>query len=108
MGVHRNTAIEKFLSEQGRPTSDNVLMIKDPDIISLIQKEVDSTMEKFSHYERVKKIALLNRLFTIDNGELTPTLKVIRKAVLENFSDEVAKIYDGSIESIEQEEAAIV
>ncbi|SVE29329.1 uncharacterized protein METZ01_LOCUS482183, partial [marine metagenome] len=74
-------AIEKFLSDQGRPTSDNVLMIEDSDVISLIQKEVDSIMEQFSHYERVKEFALINRLFTIDNGELTPTLKVIRKVV---------------------------
>jgi len=58
-----------------------------------IQKEIDSIMGGFSNYERVKEFAILPRLLTLENGELTPTLKVIRKVVLDNFSDSVDKIY---------------
>jgi len=49
----------------------------------------------------------LSRLFTLESGELTPTLKVVRKVVLENFSDAVDKIYSGSKESEGQMEAEL-
>ena len=53
-------------------------------------------MEGFSNYERVKEFGVLPRIFTLENGELTPTLKVIRKVVLDHFSDAVDAIYSGS------------
>ena len=65
----------------------------DPDVNTLIRSEVDSSMEQFSNYERIKEFALLPRLLSLEKGELTPTLKVVRKVVLENFADEVNKIY---------------
>jgi len=53
-------------------------------------------MEGFSNYERVKEFSILPRLFTIEEGELTPTLKVVRKVVLDHFADAVEKNYSGS------------
>ena len=87
--------MENYLKEKGNPVEGNVGMIEDSDTISLIRKEVGTAMERFSHYERVKEFALLPRLFSLEKGELTPTLKVVRKVVLENFSDSVEKIYSG-------------
>ena len=57
-------------------------------------------MESFSNYERVKEFAVLPRIFTIEDGELTPTLKVIRKIVLDHFSDSVDTIYSGSSKQV--------
>ena len=68
----------------------------------LIQKEVDSAMAGFSNYERVKEFTILPRLFTIEDGELTPTLKVVRKVVLEHYSDYVASIYSGAVKKVEE------
>ena len=67
-----------------------------PEVKALIQKEIDAAMVGFSNYERIKEFSILPRLFTIDNGELTPTLKVIRKVVLDHFSEAVEKNYSGS------------
>ena len=53
-------------------------------------------MEGFSNYERVKEFTVLPRILTLEDGELTPTLKVIRKVVLDHFSDAVDSIYSGS------------
>jgi len=93
--------IENYLKGQGKIVTENEAITKDPDVISLIQKEVNSAMEGFSNYERVKEISLLPRLLALEKGELTPTLKVVRKVVLENFSDSVEKIYSGKKESTE-------
>ena len=100
-------AVENYLKDQGKPVNVNGGIAENPDVISLIQKEISSAMEGFSNYERVKEFVLLPRLFTIENGELTPTLKVIRKVVLENFSDSVEKIYSGSKKNTEQMEVEL-
>jgi long-chain acyl-CoA synthetase len=55
----------------------------------------------------VKEFAILPRLFTIEDGELTPTLKVIRKVVLDHFSAPVEKIYSGSPEKVDEPEQAM-
>ena len=83
-------------------------LVKSTDIIALIRKEVDTIMGNFSNYERVKEFALLDRLLTLEKGELTPTLKVVRKVVLSNFSDTVDKIYSEAEESKEQLEPELV
>ena len=79
-----------------------------PDVKALIQKEIDIAMVGFSNYERVKNFSILPRLFTIEEGELTPTLKVVRKVVLEHFSEAVEKNYAGSPkDSAESEQVAV-
>ena len=44
----------------------------------------------------MKEFGVLPRIFTLEDGELTPTLKVIRKVVLDHFSDAVDSIYSAS------------
>ncbi len=87
-------AVNEYLAEKGKEVSSDVALIEHSDVISLISKEVSSAMDEFSNYERVKKFALLPRLLTLENGELTPTLKVIRKTVLANFAEYVDNIYE--------------
>jgi len=50
--------------------------------------------EIFAQYERVKKFVLLAKPFTIESGEMTPTLKLKRKIVLQNCHTLVEKMYE--------------
>ncbi len=102
--VPTQEAVENELSAQGKSVSGSEIMSDHPDVKELLQKEVDEVMEGFSNYERVKEFAILPRLFTIEDGELTPTLKVIRKVVLDHFSAPVEKIYSGSPKKVEEPE----
>ena len=61
-------------------------------------------MARFSNYERVKEFSILPRLFTIEDGELTPTLKVVRKVVLDHFSELVEKNYSVSPQEVSKPE----
>jgi len=49
--------------------------------------------QNFSHVEQVKRFKLLPEEWTISAGELTPTLKVKRKVILEKYKNEIAEIY---------------
>ena len=51
-------------------------------------------MEGFSRFEQVKKCALVNREWTIEDNELTPTLKVKRKVVTSHFDSLIDSIYE--------------
>jgi long-chain acyl-CoA synthetase len=65
-----------------------------PDVVALYQEIVDALNRELSQFERIKKIALLPAEFTIQGGELTPTLKVKRKVVEERWKDVISRLYD--------------
>ena len=63
------------------------------DVVSLYQEVVDALNRELSQFERIKRIAILPAEFTIESGELTPTLKVKRKVVEERWRDAIEALY---------------
>jgi len=59
----------------------------------LIQGVVDAVNAERSRYEQVKRFTVLPRDFTMEDGEITPTLKLRRRAVQEHFADEIDALY---------------
>ncbi len=72
---------------------NNSDFIKLPEVLTQIQKQVDKYNEFFSHPEQVKKFALLADEWTIDSGELTPSLKIKRKVIMQEYTKQVEEIY---------------
>ncbi len=68
-------------------------VIQNPKIIALYQQVVDKYNEAFNHVEQVKKFELLPNEWTIEAGELTPTLKLKRNVIMEKYAIIVEKIY---------------
>ena len=60
-------------------------MASSPEIRKLIKQEIDSRSAGLADFEKIKRFDLLNNPFTVDSGELTPTLKVKRNVVAEKF-----------------------
>ena len=58
-----------------------------------IELYIDDLNKSLSLVERVKKIKLINEEFTIENGMLTPTLKLKRKKILEKYKEDLEKLY---------------
>jgi long-chain acyl-CoA synthetase len=58
-----------------------------------MQDQVDILNLKFSNPEQLKKFSILSRDFTIDDAELTPTLKIRRKQISENWKKEIESMY---------------
>jgi len=72
---------------------DNKALIKLPEVIAQIQKQIDKYNPLFSHPEQIKKIALLPDEWTIDTGELTPSLKIKRKVIMQKYAGIVTGLY---------------
>ncbi|MEE2962278.1 MAG: long-chain fatty acid--CoA ligase [Myxococcota bacterium] len=62
-------------------------------LLSHIQRGVDGVNDKFARVEHVRKFSVLKRALSVEDGELTPTLKVKRKIVHEHFEAEIEAMY---------------
>ncbi len=71
----------------------NEEIISNSKVIQKIQEEVDLYNEKFGNWEKIKRFELTPTVWSIDGGELTPTLKLKRKIVKEKYIQLYNKIY---------------
>ena len=86
-------ALQKYAKEKGLPEMSVQELINDQVILELIEKEVEAVSKELASYETIKKFALIDHLFTIESGELTPTLKVKRNVVEERYKDIIDGLY---------------
>jgi long-chain acyl-CoA synthetase len=73
--------------------SDNISICKSQIIIDRIQREVNEANEHFGKWEQIKKFELTPEVWSIDDGHLTPTMKMKRKVIKEKYTDLIEKIY---------------
>jgi long-chain acyl-CoA synthetase len=86
-------ALERRLKDLGRPPGERNHLVKREDVVALYQEIVDGLNRELSQFERIKRIGILPNEFSIDSGELTPTLKVKRKVVEEKYGDVIEDLY---------------
>jgi len=83
-------ALDRFAREKGAPASADA-----PAVQAELARIVDAVNSQLARVETVKKFTVLPRPFSIDGGELTPTLKVKRKVVHEKYAREIEAMYEG-------------
>lgn len=92
-------ALKVALAEKGISNSGTREELSQrPEVVKFVQREVSEMTKELSDYERVKKVALLPREFSIDKGEMTPTLKIKRNVIDEKYSDLIDEICGGGLE----------
>ena len=96
-------ALERRLQELGKPPAagasredERAALVARPDVVALYEEIVDALNRELSQFERIKRIALLPSEFSIESGELTPTLKVKRKVVEDRWRDRIEGLYKES------------
>ena len=85
--------IEAWAKQQGMNFSSNIAMIQDEKINQLIQLEIKKYNSFFGNWEQVKKITLLPEEWTVESGELTPTMKPKRKIINERYQKIIDSMY---------------
>jgi long-chain acyl-CoA synthetase len=87
-------AVRQALSGGGEKIpAERADLAKFPAAIKLIQNDVALLTRDLADYERIRRVALLPEEFSIDNGELTPTLKVKRRVIDEKFGELIDALY---------------
>ncbi|MCH7904192.1 MAG: long-chain fatty acid--CoA ligase [Armatimonadetes bacterium] len=81
--------IKTWLKEKGESEGDNAKIVERDDVKALIKSEIKTANSKLADYERAKKHVLLSKPFTLETGELTPSLKVKRRVVKEMYANEL-------------------
>ena len=89
-------ALEGYLKSKGNEGLGAKEIVEHPDVIALFSSEIEERMEPFARYEKIKKFTVCDRLFELDRGEITPSLKIKRKVVTENFKEAIDSMYDNS------------
>jgi len=73
--------------------SSTAELLKHERVQKLMDQQLHKFNEHFNHTEQIKKYALLPQEWTVDTGEITPTLKLKRKVIMEKYSQEIEAIY---------------
>ncbi|MFH1005135.1 MAG: AMP-dependent synthetase/ligase [Bacteroidota bacterium] len=85
--------IKKHLAKEGITVSSNEEIIRHPKVMEIIHGEVEEKNKSFGHWETIKKFELMPNEWSIDKGEMTPTLKLKRKIILTANKELIDKIF---------------
>jgi len=98
--------LARWAAEQGIE-GDIAALARDQRVRDLIQGVVDAANSERSRFEQVKRFVVLPRDFTMEEGEVTPTLKLKRRAVAGNFSAEIEGLYAEPYEGAMRDDADV-
>jgi long-chain acyl-CoA synthetase len=87
-------ALKDWCAEHGVEFNGNEKIIKNEKIINLIKDTVERYNQNFNQVEQIKKFELLPHEWSVEGGELTPTLKLKRKVIMEKYKDAIERIYN--------------
>ena len=87
-------ALKEWCSRNGIDYTDDTQIINNQKVKDKFDQEVSNLMKNIAQYERVKKVELLPTLFTIESGELTPTLKLKRKIIHGKYKELIEGMYE--------------
>lgn len=86
--------LREWAKRKGLPEKNNEELIQEKKVISRIKKEIDFYNQKFGQWEKIKRFELTPEVWSVENGLLTPTLKMKRKEIMEKYEHLYRKIYN--------------
>lgn len=90
-------ALDKWAADHDKSGTSLRELVEDAELIAEIQSAIDALNSGLARYETIKKFALLPEDFTIEGGELTPSMKVKRKFVEQKYADLLDNFYGGAL-----------
>ena len=85
--------LKGWCKRNGVPTGSNEELVKNEKVVELYEGLVKKYNQSFAQWEQVKRIVLLPELWTVESGEMTPTMKVKRKVITEKNKDLIEGLY---------------
>ncbi|MBE0643955.1 MAG: long-chain fatty acid--CoA ligase [Bacteroidetes bacterium] len=86
-------ALKEYADAHGIPYSDKAELVKNAEINKLIEKTIQSAQKDLANFEKVRRFTLLDQAFSIENEQMTPSMKLRRKAIEERYGDLIDSMY---------------
>jgi long-chain acyl-CoA synthetase len=86
-------ALEGWAKGQGVSTTDHATLIKEPKVVKLYQGIVDQVNSGLAHFEGMKRMRVVPEEWSVEEGTLTPSMKVKRRVVEKKYAAEIAQFY---------------
>ncbi len=87
-------AIKDYAKQNGIPFQDEKELIHRDEIYRLFEREIKRVNKELAQHENIRNFRLLDKPFTIEDGELTPTLKVKRRVVEQKYKNLIEQMYE--------------
>ena len=87
--------LDKWAAQNGVTTKDHSEMVKDPKVQKAYEAIVKKVNAGLEHHETIKKVGVVAEEWAIESGELTPSMKLKRRVILENYKDTIDALYGG-------------
>jgi len=86
--------LRRWAQQNGVSDTDSASLVTNEKVVRLYDGIVAEANKELGRVEQIKKITLMRHPFTAEKGEITPTLKIKRKAVLANYSEVIERMYN--------------
>lgn len=86
--------LKSWCDKTGIPFTSNAEVVKRPEIIEKYQQIVEEKNKDFGHTDQIKKFRLMADEWTVPGGQLTPTMKLKRKVIIEKYRDLIEDMYN--------------
>jgi long-chain acyl-CoA synthetase len=103
LAVPSLAALEQAFPGRDVSLDDRPTLALEPEVAELLESDLFARVADFAHHERPKLVVPIPEEFTIDNGMLTPTLKVKRRAVTEQWADLIEQRYEEAEREFDRE-----
>jgi len=89
-------ALEQWAGEQGIASTSREALIGNPQVIEAYEKIVADANEELAQFETLKKVLLVPDDFTVDKGDLTPSLKLRRRVIEQKYKQQIDAMYQAA------------
>jgi len=96
--------LEEWARNRGLQFAERKEMVNNQEVVNFVKSEIDRATTNLASYEKIKKIALLDRELEIEKGEITPTLKVRRAEVENRYRELIENLYREDSSSFDSQE----
>ena len=86
-------ALESWAKQNGVATGDHAAMVKDPKVQKMYEDIVAKINANLAHFESIKKVGVVPDEWSVEGGEMTPSMKLKRRIITEKYKDQIAAFY---------------
>lgn len=88
--------LEEWATKHGIKFADRDELCRNPEVHDMMMERIETLQQGLAHYEQIKRFTLLPHHFSMQNGEMTNTLKMRRPVIYKNYKDVIDKMYENT------------